>query len=318
MSTEPGPGVLRTPDECFENLPGFDFAPHYSEIGGYRIHYLDEGAADAPVVLLMHGEPSWCYLYRKMIPGLVAAGYRCVAPDLMGFGRSDKAAEQSAHTYQGHVDIITALVAQLDLNNATLFCQDWGGLIGLRVVAEHTERFARIVVANTALPDGPMDVGLILVDENGTIHEMMEPLLPTAFKQWLTLSQTMPAFDSGMVVQMGTVEDMPADVVAAYNAPFPDERYVAGARALPTLVASQQATNSRVWKEVFEKWEKPLLTAFSDSDPVLGRNFKVFQERVPGAQGQPHTTIEGGGHFLQEDRGEELADVVAAFIRETS
>ncbi|MBI1320283.1 MAG: alpha/beta fold hydrolase [Candidatus Hydrogenedens sp.] len=315
MSESPAPGILRTPDACFENLPGYAFAPHYLDIDGLRFHYLDEGPADAPPVLLIHGEPSWCYLYRKMIPGIVAAGFRAIAPDLMGFGRSDKPAERSAHTYARHVAQMTELVVRLDLQNATLFCQDWGGLIGLRVLANEPDRFARAIAANTALPDGPLDDGLVLVDEAGNINEAMVGTLPGAFKQWLIASQTMPVFNSGLVVQSGTVSDLPDDIVAAYNAPFPDESYTAGPRAMPTLVASQLASNARAWNDVYAHWTKPFLTAFSDSDPILGRNYKVFQERIPGAQGQPHVTIEQAGHFLQEDQGERLAEEVVAFAR---
>ncbi len=316
MSDAPRAGVLRTPDDRFENLPGFPYAPRYAHVQGLRVHYVDEGPRDAAPVLLMHGEPSWCYLYRKMIPGLVAAGFRCIAPDLVGFGRSDKPARREDHSYAGHVEIMVEFVRQLDLNGTTLYCQDWGGLIGLRVVAAMPERFARIVASNTALPDGPLDDGLVLVDEQGEIHPMMAPLLSEGFKQWLHASQTMPTFASGRILQKGTVAHLPEDVVAAYNAPFPGPEHQAGPRVLPTLVASQLASNARAWTEVFEKWDKPFLTAFSDKDPVLGKNYKPFQKRIPGAQRQPHVTISAGGHFLQEDQGGMLAALLVNFIRE--
>ena len=291
--------VLRTPDERFESLPGYDFEPHYVEINGLRVHYLDEGPAEAPPVLLLHGEPSWCYLYRKMIPVLVKAGHRCVAPDFAGFGRSDKPASRDDYTYQLHVDVIAAFMERLDLRDITLVCQDWGGLIGLRVAAEHEGRFARIVAANTFLPTGDNPPG-------------------EAFLRWQKFSQEIPELPIGRIVNGGCVTELPAEVIAAYEAPFPEERYKAGARAFPALVPTRpddpaSEANRKAW-EVLRRWEKPFLTAFSDSDPITRGGDRAFQSLVPGTKGQPHTTIAGGGHFLQEDKGEELAAVVADFI----
>jgi len=290
---------LRTPDECFQNLPDFPFAPHYLELNGLRLHYLDEGPPAAAPILLLHGEPSWCFLYRKMIPGLVAAGHRVIAPDLIGFGRSDKLVERAAYTYQLHVDFITAFVEALDLHGITLFAQDWGGLIGLRVAAENEARFARLVVANTGLPTGdqPMTEG---------------------FMRWREYSQTVEHFHVGGILKGACVTELTPEVIAAYNAPFPDDRYKAGARQFPVLVPISPddpaaAANRRAWT-VLRRWQKPLLTAFSDSDPVTRGGERVFQKLVPGAQGQPHTTITGAGHFLQEDKGEELAQVLLDFI----
>jgi len=294
--------VLRTPDERFENLPGFDFEPHYAEIDGLRVHYLDEGPPGAAPVLLLHGEPSWCYLYRKMIPVITRAGLRAVAPDFAGFGRSDKPASRDDYTYQLHVDVVTAFVERLDLRDITLVCHDWGGLIGLRVAAEHEERFALIVAANTFLPTGDNEPG-------------------EAFLRWQKFSQEVPELPAGRIVNGGCVTDLSPEVVAAYEAPFPDERYKAGARAFPALVPTRpddpaSEANRKAW-EVLRRWEKPFLTAFSDSDPITRGGDRAFQTLVPGTKGQPHTTIAGAGHFLQEDKGEELAAVVVGFIADT-
>ncbi len=295
--------ILRTPDERFQGLPAYGFEPHYVDAGdGLRMHHIDEGPGDAPPVLLIHGEPSWCYLYRKMVPVLTAAGNRCVAPDLIGFGRSDKPARREDYTYQRHVDWTLALVEALDLREITLVCQDWGGLIGLRIAAEHEVRFARIVAANTQLPTGDRSPG-------------------EAFLRWQRFSQESPAFDIGRIIQGGTATELPPEVVAAYDAPFPDDSYKAGARQFPALVPTApddpaSEANRRAW-EVFQRWEKPFLTAFSDSDPITRGGDRPFQELVPGAKGQPHTTISGAGHFLQEDKGEELAEVVTRFIAGT-
>jgi haloalkane dehalogenase len=263
------------------------------------MHYIDEGPPDADPVLLLHGEPSWGYLYRKMVPVLAGAGLRCVAPDLIGFGRSDKPAKREDYTYQRHVDWVANLVEALDLRDATLFGQDWGGLTGLRVAAEHEDRFARIVAANTFLPTGDRPPG-------------------EAFLRWQRFSQEAPEFFIGRIIQGGTVTELPDDVVAAYDAPFPDDTYKAGARQFPALVPTSpddpaSEANRRAW-DVLRRWEKPFLCAFSDSDPITRGADVVFQAEVPGTKGQPHTTITGGGHFLQEDKGEELAAVVNAFI----
>ena len=293
--------LLRTPDERFANLPGYSFASHYVSVDGVRIHYVDEGAHNAEPVLLLHGEPSWSYLYRKMIPVLTAAGYRAIAPDLVGFGRSDKPAEREDYTYQRHIDWITGLIESLDLQSINLVGQDWGGLIGLRLAAENESRFARIVAANTGLPTGDQPMS-------------------EAFFRWQRFSQTAPVFDIGRVVQNGCVTNLPDEIVAAYNAPFPDDRYIAGARQFPLLVPTRpddpaSAANRKAW-EVLIRWEKPFLTAFSDSDPITNGGDRIFQRLIPGANGQPHTTITGAGHFLQEDKGEELAGVVINFLRD--
>ncbi len=300
--------ILRTPDDRFANLHGYPFAPHYAEVadgdaGRLRMHYVDEGPAAAAPVLLLHGEPSWSYLYRTMIPVLVAAGHRCVAPDLVGFGRSDKPAVREDYTYARHVEWLRELLFdRLDLRGITLVCQDWGGLLGLRLVAEHEDRFDRIVAANTFLPTGDTPLG-------------------DAFFAWRKFSQTVPVFPTGRILQGATTTDLTDDVVAAYDAPYPDESYKSGARQFPTLVPASPEdpateANRRAWK-VLERWTKPFLTAFSDGDPITASGDLRFQKLIPGCKGQPHTTIKGGGHFLQEDRGEELATVTASFIAGT-
>lgn len=297
--------VLRTPDERFDSLPGYGFAPHYADVpdgdgGTLRMHYLDEGPVDGPVVLLMHGEPSWCYLYRTMIPVLVEAGLRCIAPDLVGFGRSDKPTERSDYTYARHVEWVRTLVVDvLDLRDATFFGQDWGGLVGLRVVADNSDRFVRVVIGNTCLPTG------------------LEPITDV-FLQWQEFSQSTPDFSVGIIVSMGCAEPMAPEVAAAYDAPFPDDSYKAGARVFPTLVPTSpddpaSAANLAA-RSVFEAWEKPFLLLFSDKDAVTRGADRWFLKNVPGAAGQPHTTIEGGGHFLQEDRGPEVARHLVAFV----
>ena len=291
--------VLRTPDERFANLPDYPFAPHYLQIDTLRMHYVDEGPRDGAIVLMLHGEPSWSYLYRHMIPLFMAEGYRAIAPDLIGFGKSDKPAEQEHYTYQGHVDWMQAWLEQLDLQNITLICQDWGSLIGLRLVAAHPDRFARVVLSNGGLPTG---------DER----------ISKAFEGWQQLSQTVPELPVGQIINGGCVTDLSAAIIAAYDAPFPDESYKAAARIFPMLMPTQpddpaSAANRAAW-QVLEQWQKPFLTAFGDRDPITKGADKRFQQRIPGAAGQPHTIIERAGHFIQEDRGPQLAQVVLDFL----
>jgi len=300
--------VLRTPDDRFDGLPGYSFAPHYAGVddgegGSLRVHYLDEGPAGADPVLLMHGEPSWCYLYRTMVPVLVAAGHRVVVPDLVGFGRSDKPSQQRDHTYARHVAWMSQLVFdRLDLRHATFFGQDWGGLIGLRLVAAQPGRFDRVVVSNTGLPVG-----------DGKVSD--------AFLAWQRYSQESPSFHVGKIVSGGCAVRLDPAVLAAYDAPFPDESYLAGPRILPSLVPTSaddpEAPANRAAWDVLRRFDRPWLCAFSDKDAVTRGGDAPFIREVPGAVGQPHTTIEGGGHFVQEDRGPELAAVIAGFIAAT-
>ncbi len=295
-------GILRTPEERFAHLPDFNFEPHYHDVGAFRIHYLDEGPRDGQSILLLHGEPTWCYLYRKMVPPLVAAGYRCIVPDLIGFGRSDKPVDRTLHTYKFHVDEIGGLVAALDLKNCTFFGQDWGGLIGLRVVAENEPRFSRIVISNTGLPTG---------------EESMSP----AFLTWKRMaSQMLESGDMPVGTLIATSTHDPS-LKAAYDAPFPDKHYKAGPLMFPQLVPTSpddpaKEANKRAW-QVLREWKKPFLTAFGDHDPITGGGDKRFQTEVPGAQGQPHSHIKGAGHFIQETHGPELAKVIIDWIAKT-
>lgn len=293
--------TLRTPDERFADLPDYPFAPHYVDVddqdgGTLRVHYLDEGPRDGHPILLMHGEPSWSYLYRKMIPALVEAGHRCIAPDLVGFGKSDKPTEQSDYTYARHVAWMRAVVVDhLDLRDATFFGQDWGGLVGLRLVAENPDRFARVIIGNTGLPTGD--------------HTPSD-----AFLAWQKFSQTTPVFDVGFLLQSATLSELSPGEVAAYDAPFPDDAFKAGARIFPALVPTTPddpaADANRAAWEVFRNWAKPLICCFSDSDPVTAGGDKPFRSLVPGAAGQPHVTVERANHFFQEDAAPQLAQII--------
>jgi haloalkane dehalogenase len=301
--------TLRTPDERFADLPDFPFAPHYVEVddgegGTLRIHHLDEGPADAAPVLLMHGEPTWAYLYRHVIPPLVEAGHRVVVPDLVGMGRSDKPTERSDHTYARHVEWMRqALFDRLDLRDITYFGQDWGSLIGLRLVALDPDRYARVAIGNGGLPTG-----------HGPASE--------AFLAWQRFSQEAEDFPVGRIIDGGCTTTLSPEVIAAYDAPYPDDSYKAAVRIFPSLVPTSSqdpATPDQeaAW-EVLSQFEAPFLLCFSDADPITRGGDAPFRSKVPGAQGQPHTVIEGGGHFLQEDRGPELARVLADFIERTS
>ena len=297
--------TVRTPDERFADLPGYPFEPHYAEVpdgdgGTLRMHYVDEGSRDGAVVLLGHGEPSWSYLYRRVVPVLTAAGLRAVAPDLVGFGRSDKPTQVADHSYARHVEWLRALCFDvLDLRAVTLVGQDWGGLIGLRLVAEHPDRFARVVAANTGLPTGDTDM----------------PEIWWAFRR---VVETAEHLDVGRIVQSGCRTLLAPEVLAAYAAPFPDESFLAGVRAMPQLVPTRPddpatEANRAAW-QALQQWDRPFLCAFADSDPITAAAEPYFRRVVPGAHGQPHVTIRGAGHFLQEDSGEELGRVVADFV----
>jgi haloalkane dehalogenase len=300
--------VLRTPEASFAEITDYPYTPHYAEIDDLegatlRVHYVDEGPRDAEPVVLLHGEPTWGYLYRHMIPVLVAAGHRVVVPDLVGFGRSDKPAETTDYTYARHVEWMRQLLfGHLDLRHITFFGQDWGGLVGLRVLTSDPERYDRVVVGNTGLPTG-----------HGPASE--------AFLQWQNYSRTAKDFPIGAIINGGCLSDLPPETIAAYDAPFPSDELKAGARIFPSLVPTSpedpaSADNVEAWN-VLSRFERPFLIAFSDSDPITRGGDAPFMAKVPGALGQPHTTIEGAAHFLQEDRGPELARVIVEFIAST-
>ena len=281
--------VLRTPEAAFEGVTDYPFAPHYLDVtdalsgANLRVHYIDEGPRDAPVVLMMHGEPSWSYLYRKMVAPVVAAGFRVVAPDLIGFGKSDKPAAQSDYSYALHVAWMRSWVEQLDLQNVTLACQDWGSLVGLRLVAEMPDRFSSVALSNGGLPEGGD--------------------APRAFAIWRAFSKWSPVFPIGKIVNAGTKRDLSPEEIAAYDAPFPNSSFKAGARIFPSFVPFEDNVavpdQKRAW-QVFDTWEKPFLCCFSDEDRITRGGESRFIGRVPGTSGQNHRSLHGG-HFIQED-----------------
>jgi len=292
---------LRTPEERFAVLPGFSYQPKYVQLGDLRMAYVDEGDAAAPPVLMLHGEPTWSYLYRKMIPVFATEGFRAVAPDLIGFGRSDKPRRMHDYSYQQHLDWVVGFLEALDLKEITLVCQDWGSLLGLRIAAEHQQRFSRIVVANGFLPTADRPV-------------------PVAFKLWRAFARFSPWFPIGKIVSAGCVEKLSAAEIAAYDAPFPSSAYKAGTRAFPRLVPTDGSdpavpANRAAWQRLGQ-WDKPFLTVFGKHDPILGKGDKPLQAHVPGAKGQPHDRIRAG-HFIQEDQGPELARRTVEWIRST-
>ena len=295
--------VLRTPDSCFESLPDFPFQPNYLEIqdenfGPLRIHYLDEGPVDGQVILCLHGEPTWSFLYRKMIPVFSAAGLRIVAPDLVGFGRSDKLPNRADYSYRAHVRWMADFLDAMKLSDITLVGQDWGGLIGLRLVAENPDRFARFTLSNTGLPTGD--------------HPVNE-----AFHRWRRFSQEDPEFDTGFIVNLFGHGNLSPEEVRAYRAPFPADEFKAGARQFPMLVPTEPDNpaaedNRRAWQQLMQ-WEKPALMCFSDADPIMAGGDKPFLKLVPGTRGQPHIKLKGR-HFIQEEDGENWAQAVVAWI----
>ena len=289
---------LRTPDDRFERLLDYPFVPHYVDVGGLRMHYVDEGPADAPPVLMLHGEPTWSYLYRHMIPVCAAAGHRVIAPDLIGFGKSDKPTRIDDYSYQSHMDWMLSLLDQLALTRITLVCQDWGSLLGLRLAAENPDRFRAIVVGNGMLPTGDQTV-------------------PAAFQLWKNFAIYSPVFPVSRIIDAASFRKLGPDEKRAYEAPFPNRKYKAGARAFPKLVPvtpNDPATqaNRAAW-ESLKQWRKPFLTTFSNGDPITRGGDKYMQEQVPGAKGQPHQTLTGG-HFLQEDSPVAFAQAVNQLI----
>jgi haloalkane dehalogenase len=298
-----GMKVLRTPEERFAGLPDFGYQPRYADAGGLRLAYVEAGPPAGEPVLLLHGEPSWSFLYRKVIPVLAEAGLRVIAADLIGFGRSDKPAEVADHSYARHVEWVRAFAFDaFGLTGVTLVGQDWGGLIGLRLVAEHPDRFARVVAANTGLPTGDQP-------------------MPDVWLRFREVVRTAPALSVSRLVQSGCQTTLPAEVLAAYEAPFPDPSYAAAVRAMPDLVPAApdnpaSEANRAAWRQL-AAWDKPFLVAFSDRDPITGAMAPVLMRTVPGAAGLRHPVLAGAGHFLQEDAGEELGAEIASFIQAT-
>ena len=294
--------VLRTPADRFADLPDFGYPPRYADVGDLRLAFVEAGPADGEPVLLLHGEPSWSFLYRKVMPVLADAGLHAIAADLVGFGRSDKPAETTDHSFARHVEWIRALAFDhLDLRDLTIVGQDWGGLIGLRLVAEHPDRFARVVAANTGLPTGD------------------EPM-PDVWLRFREVVRTADTLSVSRLVQSGCQTRLSPEVLAAYEAPFPDPSFCAAVRAMPDLVPTSpddpaSEANRAAWRQL-AAWDKPFLVAFSDRDPITGSMAPVLKETVPGAAGIAHPVITGAGHFLQEDAGERLGTVITDFVRE--
>ena len=297
--------IIRTPESRFNNLPDYNFISNYMNVEeGLRLHYLDEGKKDDPIVLLLHGEPTWSFLYRKMIPILSKNNFRVISPDLIGFGKSDKLIDKSEYSYQKHIDWLITFILKLDLNDITLFCQDWGGLTGLRIITEMPERFSKVIASNTTLPTGKTPI-------------------PESFVKWRSFSQNSPEFDIGRVVgtDIGTIQPLATDIIAAYNAPFPSEEYKAGARIFPTLVPIEEndpesKKNLEAWAKLMQ-WNKPFLTIFGDADQIMIGAEKALQKLIPGAKNQNHKILRAG-HFIQEDKGEDLAELIIEFYRENT
>ncbi len=315
--------VVRTPDSEFENLKDYPFRPNYIDSLGYRIHYVDEGPRDGQVVLLMHGQPSWSYLYRHMIPILVDAGYRVIAPDNVGFGKSDKPVELSDHSYQMHIDVMNNFIDALNLNNITFFGQDWGGLIGLRVVADRPERFSRIMISNTTLPavgglQGWLGYPLfrVAVWNEGEVQDLQAENEAFSFSRWVAYARHSEQFDFEGLFQRGTTRTLSNEDLAGYSAPFPNREFTAGVRMFPSLVASQLRQNKKVMDHFFTSWDKPLLTAFGADDSLMAGRDEEWQTIVPGAKDQPHTIVERGAHFIQDDRPEEVSRLLIQFIQD--
>ena len=295
--------ILRTPDERFKNLPGFPFAPHYVDVRGLRMHYIDEGKGDP--ILCLHGEPSWCYLYRKMVP-ILAGEHRVVAPDLVGFGRSDKPANLDDYTYALHHDTVAGFIEALDLRRITLVCQDWGGLLGLPIAAEMSDRFARLVMMNTGLPTG----------EPPQTEAAKQSA--AAFAAWRAFASRMTDLPVGKIIQGATKSNPPAEVLAAYEAPYPDATFKAGASKFPLLVPTEPGAEAvpamRKAREKLREWTKPALAMFSDGDPITAGGDEFFRRLIPSAKEEPQITIHDAGHFLQEDKGEQIAEEIRQFI----
>lgn len=316
--------VLRTPDERFDNLPGYAFAPSYVDVKtaglpSLRMHYVEAGPRDAPVVLLLHGQPTWSYLYRTVITGLAAAGLRVIAPDNIGFGRSDKPTDPTEYTFARHVDWLHSLVKALDLSEVTLVVQDWGGPIGFSVLAREPGRFSRVVATNTILHTcDPALAGRLAWAHHGAPGGRV--LLQETLLDYIAYYQRAPDITPSMFLQ-AVAGPLSTEVLAGYDAPFPDRTFKSGLRQMIALIPLTRndpgAAIGRTAMAALGRWDKPFLTAYSDGDPATRGWETVFAEHVPGARGQNHTTIAGAGHFVPEQRGAELASIITDFVTAT-
>lgn len=309
--------VIRTPESQFQNLDDYPFKANYVDSLGYRIHYVDEGPRDGQVILLMHGQPSWSYLYRHMIPQLVDAGYRVIAPDNVGFGKSDKPLNPSDHSYQMHIDVMSNFLDEIDVTHVTLFAQDWGGLIGLRVVAERPDRFARIMLSNTALPAAKgvkAWLGYPLFRLSVWKEGDVQSLENLTFTKWVAYARHVKQFDFTGLFQNSTTRTLSKKALAGYAAPYPSNEYTAAVRMFPSLVASQLRQNQKIMDEFYRNWNKPLITAYGADDKLMKGRDKIWQMNVPGAKGQKHTLVKDGAHFIQDDQPEALSQLLSEFI----
>lgn len=321
------PNIVRTDDSRFANLPGFSFAPNYAELqnpvgsGTLRMHYVDEGPKDAPVILMVHGEPAWSYLYRKLVPVFVAAGFRAIAVDQIGFGRSDKLTFAPHYTFDRHVEWLRELVVKLDLRDITIVCQDWGGPVSLAVLSREMDRFSRVAASNTMLHTAEAGLeGLIAWSNHASGEE--DTTVGNLLLDWCRESHRAADFAASYSIPFATVRAVSPEVVAAYDAPFPSEWHKAGMRHFPLLIPITKsdpgaAINRETW-DALSRFDRPFLTLFGDSDPPTRGWEKIFRQRVPGAKGQPHATLERAGHFWQEDCGEDAARMIVDWIRSTS
>ncbi|MCP4121952.1 MAG: alpha/beta fold hydrolase [Bacteroidetes bacterium] len=295
------PTILRTPDESFDKIKDWPYEPQYVQLGDTRMHYVDEGPLDGEVILLLHGEPSWAYLYRKFIP-ILSKSYRVIAPDLIGFGKSDKYASVKDYTFKMHFAKMEAFLEELNLKDITVVVQDWGGLLGLPLLGEHPDKFKRVVVMNTYLPTGKRP-------------------MPMAFRIWKTFSQLAPNLPIGFVMKQGTHQKLSKEVCDAYKAPFPSAKYKAGAKIFPALVPGNPKDPAVPYmlkaREVLKSWDKPAIVIFSDKDPIMSGAWKWFYHNIPTAKDQERIIIKDAGHFLQEEKGEEIATHIAAFMKRT-
>lgn len=313
--------VIRTPDNAFANLEDYPFEPHYVDSLGYRIHYVDEGPKDGQVILLMHGQPSWSYLYRHMIPILTKAGFRVIAPDNVGFGKSDKPTKPSDHNVQMHIDVMSNFVAQIGLENITLFAQDWGGLIGLRVVPEQPDRFARIMLSNTTLPAMSGIKGWLALPlfrfatwKEGKVQELDIDSGKFSFTKWVSYAKHTTNFDFQNLFQKTTTRELSQPALDGYAAPFPGNQYLSAVRQFPSMVVTQVRQNQRVMDDFYTKWDKPFITAFGSDDGLMAGLDKVWHTTVPGAKNQPHTSVKDANHFIQDDKPEEITKLLIEFI----